>query len=391
VQTFEGHSHYVMSLAINPKDTNTFASACLDRTVKIWSLGGAGKPNYTLEAHETKGVNHVDYYPAADKPYILTTSDDRTIKIWDYTTKALVATLEGHTSNVSFACYHPELPVIVSGSEDGTIKIWHANTHRLEQTLNYNLERAWCVSYQKGKNGIGIGFDDGVVVIKMGREEPAISMDQNGKLIWAKQNEVVSSVVRPGDATTDGESLILPTKDLGTCEVFPSVLKHSPNGRFVAVCGDGEYIIYTSLAWRNKEFGSALDFVWSTKDQSTDYAIRESSTSVKIFKNFKERPEGPLDVGFSAEGLFGGFLLAVKGNGFVALYDWDSGELVRRIDVVPTEVSAMIYVDCCNTNSLSDLLVGRWRALHYRLRRHILCSPLFAGSLSPGFARGRCR
>lgn len=66
---------YVMSLAINPKDTNTFASACLDRTVKIWSLGSS-TPNFQLEAHETKGVNHVDYYPHSDKPYLLTTSDD---------------------------------------------------------------------------------------------------------------------------------------------------------------------------------------------------------------------------------------------------------------------------------------------------------------------------
>lgn len=64
-----------MSLAINPKDTNTFASACLDRTVKIWSLGSS-TPNFQLEAHETKGVNHVDYYPHSDKPYLLTTSDD---------------------------------------------------------------------------------------------------------------------------------------------------------------------------------------------------------------------------------------------------------------------------------------------------------------------------
>jgi hypothetical protein len=24
-------------------------------------------------------------------------------------------------------------------------------------------------------------------------------------------------------------------------------LKHSPNGRFVAVCGDGEYLVYTAL------------------------------------------------------------------------------------------------------------------------------------------------
>lgn len=60
MQVFEGHAHYVMSLAINPKDTNTFASACLDRTVKIWSLGSS-QPNSTIEAHEQKGVNFVDY------------------------------------------------------------------------------------------------------------------------------------------------------------------------------------------------------------------------------------------------------------------------------------------------------------------------------------------
>lgn len=34
-QTFEGHSHYVMQVVINPKDNNTFATASLDRTVKV--------------------------------------------------------------------------------------------------------------------------------------------------------------------------------------------------------------------------------------------------------------------------------------------------------------------------------------------------------------------
>lgn len=32
-------------------------------------------------------------------------------------------------------------------------------------------------------------------------------------------------------------------------------LKHNSNGRFVTVCGDGEYVVYTALAWRNKSFG----------------------------------------------------------------------------------------------------------------------------------------
>ncbi|CEJ59204.1 Putative Coatomer subunit beta [Penicillium brasilianum] len=336
VQVFEGHSHYVMGMAINPKDTNTFATACLDRTVKIWNLGSP-HANFTLEAHETKGVNHVDYYPGSDKPYLLTTSDDKTVKVWDYTTKALIATLEGHTSNVSFACYHPELPVIISGSEDGTIKIWHANTYRLEQSLSYGLERAWCVSYQQGRQGIAMGFDDGAVVVKMGREEPAVSMDGSGKVIYARHSEVVSTVIKGDASVKDGEPISLPTKDLGQCEVYPQTLSHNPNGRFVSVCGDGEYIIYTALAWRNKAFGSALDFAWGSKDNSNDYAIRESATSVKIFKNFKEQPGG-LDVGFQAEGLSDGVLLGVKGQGGIGLFDWESGNLVRRIEADPKSV-----------------------------------------------------
>jgi coatomer subunit beta' len=339
VQVFEGHSHYVMGLAINPKDTNTFASACLDRTVKIWSLG-SGTPNFTLEAHETKGVNHVDYYPQSDKPYLLTTSDDRTVKIWDYTSKALIATLEGHSSNVSFACYHPELPVIISGSEDGTVKIWHANTYRLEQSLSYGLERAWCVSYQRGRQGIAMGFDDGAVVVKMGREEPAVSMDGSGKIIWARHSEILTSVIKGGDKNLkDGEPIAVPSKELGSTEIYPQTLLHSPNGRFVAVCGDGEYIIYTALALRNQAFGSALDFAWASKENDKDYAIRESQYSVKIYRNFKPKSgDGSVNVGFTADGLSGGILLGVKGQGGIGFFDWESARLVRRIEVEPRSV-----------------------------------------------------
>ena len=35
VQVFEGHSHYVMQIVFNPKDNNQFASASLDKTVKV--------------------------------------------------------------------------------------------------------------------------------------------------------------------------------------------------------------------------------------------------------------------------------------------------------------------------------------------------------------------
>lgn len=66
------------------------------------------------------------------------------------------------------------------------------------------------------------------------------------------------------DNVKDGERLAVPIKDLGSCEIYPQTLQHSPNGRFAVVCGDGEYIIYTALSWRNKTFGNGLDFVWAS-------------------------------------------------------------------------------------------------------------------------------
>lgn len=59
--------------------------------------------------------------------------------------------------------------------------------------------------------------------------------------------------------------------------------------------------------------------------------------SVKIFKNFIEKPGG-LDVGFQAEKLHGGVLLGVTGQGGVSFFDWNTGGLVRRIEVEPKEV-----------------------------------------------------
>lgn len=336
IRSFEGHNHYVMYLAFNPKDPNTFASACLDGSVKIWSLGSS-VPNLTFVAHETSGVNFVEYYPHADKPYLITSSDDKTIRIWDYQLKGNVATIEGHSSNVSFAVFHPELPIIISGSEDNSVKIWNSNTFKLEETLSYGLDRSWCVSCRKGSNLVALGFDSGSVVLQLGQEAPAISMDPNGKLIWTKHSEVYSSVVKHTEDLKDGELLPLTQKELGSVEVYPTQLVHSPNGRFVAVTGDGEYIIYTALAWRNKAFGSGLDFAWA--QDSNEFAVRDVNSNIKVFKNFKERPFPHFNIPFKCSKIFGGTLLCAKGDDFVAFYDWETGKLVRRVDVAAEQIS----------------------------------------------------
>lgn len=333
-QVFEGHTHYVMQIVVNPKDNNTFASASLDRTVKVWQLGSP-TPNFTLEGHE-KGVNCVDYYSGGDKPYLISGADDRLIKIWDYQNKTCVQTLEGHAQNISAVRFHPELPIILTGSEDGTVRVWHANTYRLESTLNYGLERVWTIACQRGSNNVALGYDEGSIMIKLGREEPAMSMDSSGKIIWAKHSEIQQANIKAiaDQEIKDGERLPLAVKDMGSCEIYPQTIAHNPNGRFVVVCGDGEYIIYTAMALRNKSFGSAQEFIWS--NDSSVYAIRESSSMLKIYKNFKEQKAFKPD--FGAEGLYGGNMLGVRSVSGLAFYDWETTELVRRIEITPKNI-----------------------------------------------------
>uniref|UniRef100_A0A667WYX8 Coatomer subunit beta' n=1 Tax=Myripristis murdjan TaxID=586833 RepID=A0A667WYX8_9TELE len=333
-QVFEGHTHYVMQIVINPKDNNQFASASLDRTIKVWQLG-SNTPNFTLEGHE-KGVNCIDYYSGGDKPYLISGADDHLVKIWDYQNKTCVQTLEGHAQNVTCVSFHPELPIILTGSEDGTIRVWHSYTYRLENTLNYGMERAWCVCGQRGSNNVALGYDEGSIIIKLGREEPAMSMDSSGKIMWARHSEVQQANLKAmGEAEIkDGERLLLAVKDMGSCEIYPQMILHNPNGRFVVVCGDGEYIIYTAMALRNKSFGSAQEFVWA--HDSSEYAIREGNSLVKIFKNFKEKKAFKPD--FGAEGIYGGFLLGVKSPSGLAFYDWDNAELIRRIEIQPKHI-----------------------------------------------------
>lgn len=137
-----------------------------------------------------------------------------------------------------------------------------------------------------------------------------------------------------GTEIKDGERLPVAVKDMGACEIYPQTIAHNPNGRFVVVCGDGEYIIYTSMALRNKAFGSAQEFVWAL--ESNEYAIRENNGTVRLFRNFKERKSFTPDLG--AESIYGGYLFGVRTSSSLVFYDWETLTLVRRIEVQPRHV-----------------------------------------------------
>ncbi|XP_062073268.1 coatomer subunit beta'-1-like [Humulus lupulus] len=133
-------------------------------------------------------------------------------------------------------------------------------------------------------------------------------------------------------------------------------LKHNPNGRFVVVCGDGEYIIYTALAWRNISFGSALEFAWSSDGE---YAVRESTTRIKLFnKTFQKKKN--IRPTFLCEHMYGGTLLAMCSNDFICFYDWVECRLIRRIDVNVKNVYLAVSGDLVAIASESSFYILKY-------------------------------
>ena len=67
----------------------------------------------------------------------------------------------------------------------------------------------------KGSNSVSVGYDEGTVMFKIGREDPVASMDTNGKIIWSKHNDIQTVNVKSLPAEydiQDGDRLPWPSK-----------------------------------------------------------------------------------------------------------------------------------------------------------------------------------
>lgn len=107
------------SIAISPDGTK-LAAAILPQAAKLWDVSSK-RLVAVLEEHQNS-VTDVKFSP--DGRWLTTASDDGTVRLWHPRTGALKGRLQGHMSALSAVIFSPDSKTLVAHSTDGTIWFW---------------------------------------------------------------------------------------------------------------------------------------------------------------------------------------------------------------------------------------------------------------------------
>ena len=225
-QILGGHSSWVTAVAWSP-DGHHILTTSRDRTTRIWD---ATTGDNTLTLTHTDPVTAVAWSP--DSHHILTASRSGTARIWDATTGDNTLTLT-RVRWVTSAAWSPNGTHILTASIDGTARIWDATTG--DNTLTLTVapkDRITSVAWSP----------DGHHILTTSRNRTTRIWDATtgtNTLTLTHTNSVTSVAWSP-----DGHH-ILTASDEGTARIWDAT-KGEQVRFFIAVLPEGECAVLTT-------------------------------------------------------------------------------------------------------------------------------------------------
>ncbi|ETO22761.1 mycorrhiza-induced NACHT/WD40-repeat domain protein, NWD [Reticulomyxa filosa] len=158
LKIFQGHSDFVDSVQFSP-DCSKIVSSSKDKTIRIWNIK-SGKEIRILEGH-FDDVNNVKFSTKENSKdiqimlqvlnfspcgrNIVSGSWDGTIRFWDVNSGQEIKILEGHSSVINDVHFSPDGQTVVSSSKDQTVVIWDVKSGKKIIELenhSHNVTRA---------------------------------------------------------------------------------------------------------------------------------------------------------------------------------------------------------------------------------------------------------
>ncbi|XP_034109773.1 uncharacterized protein LOC117571647 [Drosophila albomicans] len=119
IRKLYGHQGSVYSCAFEPHDHFLLTSS-QDRTVRCWCLFTWSC--VVIYPGHMAAIYSVCYAPQGY--YIATASEDRTVRIWTQDSRKSLCVLVGHLAEVSNCKFHPNRHYLATGSADCTVRLW---------------------------------------------------------------------------------------------------------------------------------------------------------------------------------------------------------------------------------------------------------------------------
>jgi WD40 repeat protein len=134
--TITGHTDRLRSVAFSP-DGRHIVTTSYDKTARIWDVA-TGRETLLLSG-SAELVSFAAFSP--DGRHVITASYDKTARIWDASTGRQILLLRGHTDRLNSASFSSDGLRIVTASADKTARIWNASTGQQIAVLSGHTDR----------------------------------------------------------------------------------------------------------------------------------------------------------------------------------------------------------------------------------------------------------
>jgi len=138
IRTFQGHTSDVTSVSFSG-DSRQVVSGSRDKTMRVWNTRGECKFVSSSNGH-TDWVSCVRFSPSRT-PTIISTSWDRTVKIWSLQSWEVKSDLTGHTGAVNKATISPDGSLCATGGKDSNCILWDIGAEKVVCQLQTNMHK----------------------------------------------------------------------------------------------------------------------------------------------------------------------------------------------------------------------------------------------------------